>query len=269
MKLIILVDNYTATDKHFLGEPGLSYWIETDSKNILFDVGFSDIFIKNAKKLNIDLSKTNYIVLSHGHNDHAAGLKFFPYPSKKIFLITHPDCLLPKYLSDNYYIGSPVFLEEANENFHYIQSKEPYFITPNIVFLGEIAEKYDFEKRKPIGYTIRNNQKEPDLLLDDSAMAIKTKKGIVIVTGCSHSGICNIIATTKEIFKGEQIYSVIGGFHLRKETEEKLKKVVEVFKEEVIGPIYPAHCTDFRARCFLAKYLNTEEVFVSKEIKFD
>ena len=87
MKIIILAENLTFTDEHFFGEPGPSYWVEADGKHILFDTGFSSLYVKNAKKLNVDLSSTNAIVLSHGHNDHATGIKDFPYPSKKISLI--------------------------------------------------------------------------------------------------------------------------------------------------------------------------------------
>ncbi len=112
-------------------------------------------------------------------------------------------------------------------------------------------------------------KKEKDLLFDDSALAIKIKKGIVIITGCSHSGICNIVASTKEIFKGEKIYSIIGGFHLRRTDMKRLEETMKVLVKEVIGPIYPAHCSDFKAKCFLAKHLKTEEVFVSKKIIFN
>jgi len=176
---------------------------------------------------------------------------------------------LPKYLSDDYYIGSPVSKKEAGKNFNYIQSKTPYFITQNIAFLGEIKENYGFEKRKPIGFIIRNNEKEDDLLFDDSALAVRTKRGVVVVTGCSHSGICNIVATAKTVFNVKNVYSVIGGFHLRGKYKKRLTKTVEVLKKEVNGPIYPAHCSDFKAKCFLAKHLRTEEVFVSKIIKAD
>ena len=265
----ILVDNITFTDEHFLGEPGLCYWIEAEGKKILFDLGFSDTYIRNAKKLKISLSKTNYIILSHGHNDHTEGLKFFPFASKKIQLISHPDCLLPKYVSGDQYIGSPLNKEIVSDKFSYIQSEKPYFITPNSAFLGRIKEKYDFEEREPIGFIIRNNKKENDLLFDDSALAIKTKKGVVIITGCSHSGICNIVASVKEIFKGEKIYSIIGGFHLRKSSMERLEETMKVLKKEVMGLIYPAHCTDFGAKCFLAKHLKTEKVYVSKKIIFN
>ncbi len=165
LAITILVDNITFTDEHFLGEPGLCYWIEVDGRKILFDLGFSDTYIKNAEKLEINLSKTNYIILSHGHNDHTEGLKFFPFASKKVQLISHPDCLLPKYISDDYYIGSPLIKDIVCNKFRYIQSKKPYFITPNIVFLGEIKERYNFEKREPIGFIIRNHQKRKRLII--------------------------------------------------------------------------------------------------------
>jgi len=268
MEITVLVDNNTFTDEHFLGEPGLCYWIKVDGKRILFDLGFSDVYIKNAEKLKINLRRTDFIILSHGHNDHTQGLKFFPGLSPKVTLISHPDCLLPKYFSDDYYIGSPLSKKETEEKFDYIQTKDPYFLTPDIVFLGEIKERYDFEKRKSMGFIIREKKKEKDLLLDDSALAVKTKKGVVIITGCSHSGICNIIAAAKEVFNNEKICSVIGGFHLRGEVKERLEETVKVFRIEVSGRIYPAHCSDFKAKCFLAQHLDTEEVFVSQKLHF-
>lgn len=129
-------------------------------------------------------------------------------------------------------------------------------MTPNTAFLGEINQKYSFEKR-------------PENLTDDSALTVKTKNGLVVITGCSHSGICNIIAQAKKVFKGEKVYSVIGGFHLRGENKEKLKKTAEILKKEVTDTVYPAHCVDFDAKCFLASKLKTEQVFVSKIIEFE
>lgn len=74
MKLTVLVDNNTYIDRYFLGEPGLSFYVEENDKNILFDVGYSNIFIKNSFKMNIDIKKTDHIVLSHGHIDHTWGM---------------------------------------------------------------------------------------------------------------------------------------------------------------------------------------------------
>jgi 7,8-dihydropterin-6-yl-methyl-4-(beta-D-ribofuranosyl)aminobenzene 5'-phosphate synthase len=267
MKLTVLVDNNTFTDSHFYGEPGLCYFLEADNKKILFDLGFSNLYLENAGKLNIDLKKVDTIVLSHGHNDHTQGLKLFPKTKNKTKLIAHPDCLLPKYFGREY-IGSPVLKNEAEKKFKTGFYKKPFFISKNIAFLGEIKKTFAFEKRKPIGEIKKNSQKTPDLLLDDTAIAVKIKKGIVAVTGCSHSGICNIINQAKKVFKTNKIYSVIGGFHLRGEDKTKLKKTAETLKKQVKGTIYPAHCTDFKAKCFLASKLKTEPVFVSKKIKF-
>lgn len=75
MKLTVLVDNNTLIDKYFYGEPALSFFIELDDKNILFDAGYSNIFIKNADKAKINLLNLDYVVISHGHNDHTTGLK--------------------------------------------------------------------------------------------------------------------------------------------------------------------------------------------------
>jgi len=265
MKLTVLVDNNTVPDAHFYGEPGLCLWIEVDGKNILFDTGYSDVYIENAKKLGIDLSKTDFIVLSHGHNDHTVGLKYFPYPSKKITLVSHPNTLYRKY-DDKEYFGSPVLKEEVEKLYTYVMTKTPYNITQNVIFLGEIKRQNDFEKNLPIGYTDIDTKKQPDNLLDDTGLAIKTERGIFVVTGCSHSGVCNIIAQAKSLFKDNSIYSIIGGFHLMKASDDRLKKTANYIKQEVKGVTYPCHCTDFTAKYAIASLSNVEEVFVGKVI---
>ena len=265
MKITVLVDNNTIPDAHFYGEPGLCLWIEADGKNILFDTGYSNVYIENAKKLGIDLSKTDFIVLSHGHNDHTVGLKYFPYPSKKITLITHPYTLYKKFYGKEY-IGSPVLKDEADKLYTYIRTNKPYFITPNVVFLGEIRRQLDFERSSTIGLTEIDGKKQPDKLVDDTGIAIKTKKGIFVITGCSHSGVCNIINQAKEIFETKKIYSVIGGFHLMKTDNNRLNKTAGFLKQEVKDVCYPCHCTDFNAKHAIAKQAKVEEVFVGKII---
>ena len=94
MKLTVLVDNNTYIDQYYAGEPAVSYYIETDDIKILFDTGYSDIFIKNACSMGIDLDSLTHIVLSHGHNDHSRGLKYLRhhYDLPDIRLIAHPLC---------------------------------------------------------------------------------------------------------------------------------------------------------------------------------
>ena len=106
MKLSVLMDNNTLIDRYYAGEPGVSYYIDTDGKKILFDTGYSDLFIKNAAGLGIDLTEIDYLVLSHGHIDHTGGLEpliklfihmeFEKLPSGKPELIAHPDTFLSR-----------------------------------------------------------------------------------------------------------------------------------------------------------------------------
>lgn len=97
MKLQVLVDNNTYIDHYYLGEPGVSYYVEIDDKKILFDAGYSDIMIRNAHSLGVDLKKITHIVLSHGHDDHSKGLKylFSQFSLPNATLVAHPGCFAP------------------------------------------------------------------------------------------------------------------------------------------------------------------------------
>jgi 7,8-dihydropterin-6-yl-methyl-4-(beta-D-ribofuranosyl)aminobenzene 5'-phosphate synthase len=266
MKITILVENLTFTDDHLYSEPGVSYWIEADGKNILYDTGFSDLFVKNAKKLGVDLASTNAIVMSHGHNDHATGLKDFPHASKDVSLIGHPNALIPKYGTKSY-IGASITIEEAEANYTYVPSIEPYFIASNIAFLGEIPQIHDFEPRVQIGNLKIGNKTEPDYLIDDTALAINTSEGVAVITGCSHSGICNIIDQAKKVFHTETVSTVLGGFHLRSADNDRLKKVTAFFADNVTGTVYAGHCTGFNAKYLLNAKVSVEEAFVGKVIE--
>ena len=74
MKIRVLVDNNTLIDRYFVGEPAVCYYIEMDGMRILFDTGYSDVFLKNAGAMGMDMKDITHIVLSHGHNDHTGGL---------------------------------------------------------------------------------------------------------------------------------------------------------------------------------------------------
>ena len=137
MKLTILTENSTGTCP---GEHGLSILIE-DDKKVLFDVGATDIFKKNAKLLNINLDEVNHVALSHGHWDHVNGLQFLK--NKK--LICHPDCFMKKFTRrTNKPNRMPFNLEKAKEQFEVILTKEPYKISENITFLGISPKKVIF-----------------------------------------------------------------------------------------------------------------------------
>ena len=220
-------------------DSGFSLLIDIDNLKILFDVSFSDDILKNAEKSKINLDIINYLVLSHGHIDHTDGLRFIDFSTIKIVL-AHPDCFQKKYFGEKIETGCPVDLAEIKRRTNIILSKEPYWIKKDeIVFLGEIPRANNFEAKEPIGYL---EDGKGDFVSDDSALVIKSDEGLIIISGCSHSGICNIIEHAKEVCNQDKIKAVIGGFHLF--DKNITDKTIDYFKTRNINKIHPAHCLD-------------------------
>lgn len=248
MKIYILSDNFSGAG--FLAEHGLSYLIETQGNYLLFDTGGSDVFLKNAALMNVNIDSVKTVVLSHGHWDHANGL--IHLENKK--LITHPNSFIRRYRKSNKeYLGMNLSYEQAKEKFEIQTSTKPLQIFDNLYFLGEIPRILDFEKWQSPYF---DETGKDDYIPDDSAIALVEDNQLIVVTGCSHSGICNIIEHAKKVTGLNKIKAVIGGFHL-KYNNERTRKTVEYFKNEKIDKIMPSHCTQLPA---LAQFFNAFEI---------
>ena len=267
MKLTVLADNNTYIDWYYLGEPAVSYYIEEGDNRILFDTGYSDVFMKNAESMGIDLHALTHIVLSHGHNDHTGGLQFLAEKQdiSKAELLAHPDCFLPKYYEDEY-IGAPFSKQEIAGMTKYHPEREPYLITENLWYLGEIPRSNDFEAQKPIGIQKCSGIATADYVLDDTALAYKTENGLFIITGCSHSGICNIIAYAKQVCGEERILGVIGGLHLF-EVNEQMQKTISYMNACNMKLFYPCHCVSLAVKAEMMKSLLVKEVGVGMKVE--
>lgn len=268
MKLKVLVDNNTYIDQYYCGEPAVSYYIEDEDVRLLFDVGYSDLFMKNLSAFGIDLENIKTIVISHGHDDHTKGLKYYfkkPH-NNRISILAHPDAFNEKVVGD-LRICSPILKEELKEKCNLNLSKNPVKLSKNIIFLGEIPQVKNFEKRKVIGKQLDDENWAIDYVKDDTALVYKSEKGVYIITGCSHSGICNIVEYAKEVSKDNRVLGIIGGFHLF-ELSEKVDKTIEYFKENNIKELYPCHCTSFAVRAEIHKTIPVKEVGVGLEIQW-
>ncbi len=253
MKLTVLTENLAGG--HFLAEHGLSYLIESDGKSILFDTGHSDVFLKNAEKLGIDLQKkVDKIVLSHGHWDHGNGLQFI----KNKPLITHPSAFIKRSRkNDSTLVGLKLSEEYLRENFELTISKKPIQLSEHIFFLGEIPRLNDFEAQTT---PFKDATDLDDFVPDDSALAIIQNEKLIIISGCAHSGICNICEYAKQVTNINSIQAVIGGFHL-KHNNGQTKRTIQYFKEQNVTTLIPSHCTELPA---LAAFYSS---FKNKQLK--
>ena len=263
MKLTVLMDNNTYIDQYYLGEPAVSYYIEDGDCRLLFDAGYSDAFLKNAESMGIDLTTLTHIVLSHGHNDHTRGLLFLP--SSDATLIAHPGCFLPKeYEGED--IGAPFNAEEAAKRWNYNPCKGVYPITEHLLFLGEIPRMTGFENQHPIGLYEEKGQKQPDFLLDDTGLVYRTEKGLFLITGCSHSGICNMVEYAKQVCGDDRILGILGGFHLL-EDNDQLDETVRHLKDCKPEVLYPCHCVCLAGKAKMMAEMPVREVGVGMTLE--
>ncbi|MCE5284353.1 MAG: MBL fold metallo-hydrolase [Pelosinus sp.] len=274
MELTILVDN-TCNTRNLKAEAGLSIYIEDDTKKILLDTGASPLFLENAEKLGINLLDITDLILSHGHYDHTWGLPHLVNlyakdnsPRQSVpNLIAHP-LAFNRRIRGEQEMGINIQESVLNKYFTIRKSNVPVWLTDKLVFMGEITRNFAFEGRLTIGEIIIDNGCEPDYMIDDSALVYKAQEGLVIITGCSHSGICNIVEQAKTVCQDNRILSIIGGLHLRKPTSEQINGTMEYMKNNAVKNLYACHCTDFGSRVQLTQLDSFKEANVGLKLSY-
>ena len=225
-----------------------------ESNSILFDFGFSAHGAAfNADALDVDLSRVEACVVSHGHLDHVGGVAELMKGIGKqgVDLVVHPQAFRnPRYvkITDEFRIYFPSFEKENVEavGFHVIESETPYpLLGDNLMFLGEVPRRTDFEKGMPSAYYEKNGREMWDDIIDDSSIVAHVKgKGLVVLSGCGHAGIINTVRYACEVTGVNEVHAVMGGFHLS--GEEMAHAVVPTLAGlKEIDPSYviPTHCT--------------------------
>jgi 7,8-dihydropterin-6-yl-methyl-4-(beta-D-ribofuranosyl)aminobenzene 5'-phosphate synthase len=258
VQITVLMENSKNSAKPELqAKHGLSFVINAnvnDDKKvtILMDAGpSSEALLHNAKVLGINLEDVDVVVLSHGHYDHTGGLMAaLKQMNRQVTVVGHPMIFDPKLkiMPHLRHIGAPFRqcdIEAAGGV--PILSTSPVKVSEGIVTTGEVPRKTNFESVKGF-WTISDKKFAEDIMIDDQSLVIDVEgKGLVVVSGCAHSGIINTINYAKKITGNSRAYEVLGGFHLMGADNKKIEATVDELKKHDLEFVGPCHCTGKKA----------------------
>ena len=230
IRITVLIDNKTSRPD-LNAEHGLSLWIEYREKRILFDAGQSDTLIRNAEKLGINLAQTDAIVLSHGHYDHTGGLKAVLDFAKTTGIKS---------------IGISDSAKKAIQGRNVIWTVTPAWLFPGMAVTGQVPRINNFED---VGgaFFIDEKCQKADELLDDQALFIESARGLIVVLGCAHAGVVNILNYVAELTSQSHVFAIIGGTHLLSASSERIEHTIKAIKGYNVQQVCLAHCTGSEA----------------------
>lgn len=255
MRITTLVDNSPSpTDPRLVAEWGLSQCIEVNGRRLLLDMGASDAFARNAEVLGIDIASIDVAILSHHHSDHAGGLRRFLALNDRapVYLGEAPDGEPTGRLFGivRKRIGlDPELLARHAQRFHVV--REPAEVLPGVFVLPHIGRRYPRPAGNRILFVRKGREFTPDDFRHEVVVALREGDTLAVLTGCSHSGVLNMVDTVQRHFPGAPIKAVVGGFHLValppfNRTADSAQDVAEVGRtvlEMGVETTWTGHCT--------------------------
>lgn len=239
MKITTLIENLVY-QPGLVSEHGLSFYIDTGRKRILFDTGQSEAFMLNAEQLGIDISIVDAVVISHGHYDHTGGLEAFLRTNDKAPVYMKRAVFKKKFNNSHNFIGTRKLSSEFEERIVWVDDvteiDEGVFIVPHIPVRFEQDTSFQYF------YTDKGEGMENDEFSDEQFIAIVNDDQLSVLSSCSHRGISNIVEEAKRLFPFP-LNLVTGGFHLKNAAPEQHQSVLEYFQKIKPGKIGLCHCT--------------------------
>jgi 7,8-dihydropterin-6-yl-methyl-4-(beta-D-ribofuranosyl)aminobenzene 5'-phosphate synthase len=268
-RVTILCENSVEIPFGIVGEHGFSCLVETDRGNYLFDTGQGIGVVSNALALGKDLKQINAIMISHGHYDHTGGLPAVLKLKGPVDVYGHPGMFYDRFWSKDgvkRYIGIPYrrpFLESLGARFQL--GKEMATVGPGIYLTGEIPRKNTFEKSDTnmTVYPSAGEPIHPDPIDDDLSLVIDSDKGLILILGCAHAGMVNIIHYVLEKLERDRIYAVIGGTHLGFSSGDQFDETLRAIEKFQIERIGVSHCTGLAKAAILYNRLEDRFFFGS------
>jgi 7,8-dihydropterin-6-yl-methyl-4-(beta-D-ribofuranosyl)aminobenzene 5'-phosphate synthase len=245
-RITIVVDNNAASG--LLAEHGFSAWIEVSGQRLLFDTGQGPVFPNNIDKLDIDLRRTDALVLSHGHYDHTGGVPLVIERVPAVHVYIHPAATEPRF-AIRFGAAKSIAMPDATRyalerlpstSVHW--SNEPLELATDVGVTGPIPRFTNYEDTGgPFFFDKEGTRHDP--IADDMALWIRTEQGLVVIVGCSHAGLINTLHYVQRLSGGSRIHAVLGGFHLNTASSVRMDKTMEALLELAPDLIVPCHCT--------------------------
>ena len=243
--------------------------------SLLFDAGLTrDGLVQNMEILEVNPSDLRAVVLSHGHADHALGLvgMLQQRGGRSLPLVIHPDAFRTRklVLPDGHEIRLPPpnRADLEMEGIELFEEMGPSYLLENTVMItGQVPRQTDFEKGFPIHYAEVDGRWAPDPWIhDDQAIIMRVRgKGLVVLTGCGHSGLINILIHARALTGGERVYAVLGGFHLTGGLFDPIiPHTIKELQHYAPSLVVPAHCTGWKATHAIAAAL--PQAFVQNSV---
>jgi 7,8-dihydropterin-6-yl-methyl-4-(beta-D-ribofuranosyl)aminobenzene 5'-phosphate synthase len=252
---ITVLSTMLVGDAAGLGEWGFSALVKADGHRILLDTGsHPETVLRNARDLNIDLSDVKEVIITHNHWDHVRGLMTL----RREMMKKNPAALSVAYVAQGIFYSRPSPKGELNDMIairkdyeasggKIIEYSKGVEIFPGAWLTGPVPRKYPERNWSVSGKVQTPNGLVEDNIPEDQSLVLNTPQGLVVLTGCGHAGIVNILTYAAEQFPNEPVYGVVGGLHLFPATDEQLNWTGDKLKEFKVANLMGAHCTGIEA----------------------
>lgn len=247
----VLLENHLArgADSGLRAKAGLSLLIEDETTAILFDTGPDNSFQHNADQMGISLDNLTATVLSHGHYDHCGGVPWLPDNSR---IICHPTIGNERYAALSV-AGRSHKIKKLSLEIDYARhrmeyTRAPLHISDRFIWSGEIAVE------SPKAYGVTGDK--TDYVVDEGVLIYLSERGLVIITGCGHRGIINIVRHCQQITGIDKVHALIGGFHLRCASPRTLWQVRRFLHQLKPDKVMGCHCTGAWAKLWLPEIIS-------------
>ena len=252
---VTLLSTMLVGDDTGIGEWGFSALVEADGHRVLLDTGaHPDNVLQNARELKIDLSDVRDVILTHNHSDHIGGLMTL----RKEMMKKNPSALSIVHVARGIFYSRPTPDGEDNDMIalkgqyeatggKFVEHDKPAEIFPGAWLTGPVPRRYPERNWSVTGKVQTPEGLVEDTIPEDQSLVLNTAKGLVVITGCGHAGIINILTFGRSEFPDAPVEAIIGGLHLFPASDEQLNWTADKMKDFKVKNVIGAHCTGIEA----------------------